>query len=332
MRAPILCWIALVVAAQPCWPGSEKRVYELAGTLVAADGSHAGAGSPFVTITDVSSSYAARTQADHKGRFKFKSLAPGLYNLVAFVPRVSAVRKTVEVGPSFADSRGRVAVTMVWQRRTAGRSFAVPATQLAVPEAAQEEYRKALQYLQKRDRERAQSALERAVQIAPHFSAAWSSLGNIAYRSGQLDEAVRCFRESITQNPNNFGALINLGGALLAQGNAQSALEATLRAARLRPDHPLAEGQLGYCYFALGQLEDAETHLKKTKELDPAHQSFPQLILAEIYGRRRDLTAFAGELEEFVKLHPDSDRAVVVRKYLDWARQELQHPSGAIPP
>jgi outer membrane protein assembly factor BamD (BamD/ComL family) len=44
----------------------------------------------------------------------------------------------------------------------------------------------------------------------------------------------------------------------------------------------------------------------EAKRLDPAHFSRPQWTLAQIYLRTGDPKAAAAELEEFIRLHPDS--------------------------
>jgi len=67
-------------------------------------------------------------------------------------------------------------------------------------------------------------------------------------------------------------------------------------------------------------LDEAEENLKEAKKLEPGHFSFPQLLLAEVYARRGDRAGAICELEEFLKIHPDSDRVPDVRKTLDQLR------------
>ncbi len=91
----------------------------------------------------------------------------------------------------------------------------------------------------------------------------------------------------------------------------------TLRAKKISPDEPLVQAQLGHCYYFLGRMEDAEQHLRLVKDLEQGHFSFPQLLLADIYAMRQDMPAAVRELEQFLRLHPDSSRATEVRKSLD---------------
>jgi Tfp pilus assembly protein PilF len=49
--------------------------------------------------------------------------------------------------------------------------------------------------------------LERAVEIAPGYSAAWNDLGTIAYRSKQYPRAEECFRKSLAADPASYSAV-----------------------------------------------------------------------------------------------------------------------------
>ena len=65
----------------------------------------------------------------------------------------------------------------------------------------------------------------------------------------------------------------------------------------------------------MGLREDdkAISYLKQAKQVEPGHFSYPQLPLARLYSRNGDEQAAAAELEEFMKLHPDSPQAAQIR-------------------
>jgi outer membrane protein assembly factor BamD (BamD/ComL family) len=66
-------------------------------------------------------------------------------------------------------------------------------------------------------------------------------------------------------------------------------------------------------YFYRGDLESAVKYLTISKQLDPAHFSHPQLLLAEIHLRRNEREPAVSELRDFLKLHPDAPEAAEVR-------------------
>jgi tetratricopeptide (TPR) repeat protein len=315
---------AVLIASPAAAPKEQRKSYDLVGTLTSSDFRPFADGLPTVSLHSMSAPFATRTIADARGKFKFKKLQPGTYVLLVFVPRSRQLRKTVEVGPSFADAKGRVATMIAYERRLIpGRTYAVSATQLAVPDSARLEFQKGQEYLERRDSARARAAFQKAVDLAPQFAGAWNSLGTLALQTQQYGEAQKAFREALKQNPAYYGALVNLGGALLADGKLEEALTINQRAVRVRPEDPLAQTQLGHSYFFLGRLDEAEKHLKEAEALEPEHFSFPQLMLAEIYVRRQNFSAVVRELEQFLKLHPDSKPATDVRKALDAARQTI---------
>ena len=250
-----------------------------------------------------------------------------MYMLVVFVPRAGVLRRTVEVGPSLADASGRVYSTVAFDRKlTPTRPNIVSAQQLQISDDARAEYVKGLELQRERKIDRARAAFERAIDIAPNFSAAHNRLGDLAFQAAQFELAETHYRRALEHNPEMYGPRLSLGSALLAQHRYEESIRASLVAAKLRPDDARLQAQLGFAYFHLSRFADAERHLTKVKELDPSHFSFPQLILAEIFHGRGESQRAAAELEEFLRLHPDAEEAVHVRNSLARLRAELPKP------
>jgi predicted Zn-dependent protease len=301
---------------------SPKEVlYQLEGKILQSDGKPFPQITPHIFLHGAITPFVAQTPAGPDGKFKFKRLQMGTYTLIVTVPRVGGLHKTIEVGPSFADSKRRVLVTVQFdQNAPIEKIHGISAVELSVPDSARQEYQRAQNFLARNDIKSATAALQKAVEIAPQFSTAWNHLGTIAYQSRQYVRAEECFREALKQEPTAYWPLVNLGGALLSLDKFQESLAINLLAVKARPGDPLANSQLGQSYYYLNQLEEAERYLKQAKILDPSHFSFPQLVLAELYSRKRDIPAMIRELEEFIKLHPDSDLAPGVHRALEQTR------------
>jgi tetratricopeptide (TPR) repeat protein len=223
----------------------------------------------------------------------------------------------VEVGPTLADSKGRVNITI--DLRNTERNLGsesrtrVSVRELSICKEARREYRDAQEALGRRDVSEAVSHLERAVELAPQFSAAWNHLGTIAYQSGHYPEAEADFRKGLETDPDAYAPLVNLGGVLLNVAKWDEALEYNRRAVLISPNDALANSQLGMTYFHLEQLESAEKYLTAAKRIDPAHFSHPQLLLAEIYLRRHEPQAAADELQDLLERHPDLPQASKIK-------------------
>jgi Tfp pilus assembly protein PilF len=301
-------------------------VFELRGTIRQSAGL-ASDGGPIVQITGVNRDLQLSSLVDAKGQFRFKKVPAGMYLLTAFIPRIARTKRTIEVGPSFADRNGRVAVTIQLAARPRRPDrFQVSAEQLGIPKQAQEEYEKGILRLEKRDRAGASAAFSKALAAAPKFAAARYQLGILASQGGRYSDAVMHFREALTQMPANYQYLLNLGRSLLALRDGPQAVSVNEAAARSRPDDSEAQVQLGFSYMLVGRMDDAEKHFKETIALDPANYLYPQLALAEIYNMRQEPEAVAQQLEEFLKLHPDALLARDVARSLSEVRRQFGKP------
>ena len=158
--------------------------------------------------------------------------------------------------------------------------------------------------------------------MAPQFSAAWNHLGTIAYQTGLYAQAETDFRQALEADPEAYAPLVNLGGVLINLDRRSEALECNLLAVRKSPSDALANSQLGMSYFYAGQLDAAEKYLTAAKQIDPAHFSHPQLLLAEIHLRRNEREAAANELQDLITRHPDLANASKIKDTIAHLRAE----------
>ena len=251
-------------------------------------------------------------------QFSFRKLQPGAYTLTVMDPDWGVTRKTVEVTPSFADASGRVRIEVDLNRSDAARSRrleqqgTVSFAALKVSSKAKAARRRAQERLRKGDEAGGVELLLKAVELSPSYTEAWNELGTIAYKAGRYVEAEERFRKALEYEPLDFAPMVNLGGALLSQNRYEEALSFNLMARSMQPNDALANSQLGMNFLYKGQLHKAREFLLRAKEIDRSHFSLPQLFLAEIYTRQGDSVEARAELEEILRLHPDSPvRAVV---------------------
>lgn len=319
----LAAWTALSLLAglSPC---HGQDAFELSGRLLQSDGRPFPRALPVLFLDSATSPLALRTYADRSGAFRFKEVPAGTYTLIAHIPLEGEFRKTVEVGPSFADSKRRITIDIRVDRLDSqDRAHAVSAAQLAIPADAKREYLKAMSLLERNDVDGAVASLQKAVQIAPEFVEGWNHLGTIAYTTRNYADAEKYFRTALEHGPDAYSPTVNLGGALLSLGRIEESLDLNRRAVRMRPDDPLAQSQLGMSYYFLGRYDEAESSFKQAKALDPAHFTLPQLLLAAILERKGNFTGAIEELEDFLRYHPDSDRAPSVRKQIEGLRVRM---------
>ena len=275
-----------------------------------------------VSLFGATAPFHAETTADRSGGFRFRALLPGQYTVAVFLPGRGEVRQTVELGPGTADAKGRLSVTIPVEdsHLVSGEALndfsKVSTRELSIPERARREYEDAEKRLAHRDVAAAITHFEKAVHIAPQFTAAWNTLGTIAYQTSQYARAEECFRKALEQTPTAYEPLVNLGGTLLTVGKADEALSYNRDAVRSRPNDALSNAQLGMNYATLGNLDLGQQYLEIAKRIDPGHFCYPQLTLARIHLQRNQRAAAAQELHDFLERHPDSPQAARAREQL----------------
>src|SRR2546427_7509332 len=152
MTLRALSIVILLVLLRNTAPTAAKDSYELRGKVLQIDGNPFHGVVPVVFLQGATAPFSTRTVADRAGHFTFKGLAPETYTLIVTVPRAGEQSQTVEVGPSFADSKRRVELTVLFERKPAPEgAHGVSVSQLAIPELATQEYERALGRLQNRD-------------------------------------------------------------------------------------------------------------------------------------------------------------------------------------
>jgi tetratricopeptide (TPR) repeat protein len=157
------------------------------------------------------------------------------------------------------------------------------------------------------------------VKVAPKYADAWDNLGTIAFQTGKYRDAEGYFRRALKHEPGDFSFLVNLGGVLVALERHEEALAVNQKAYELRSEDALANAQLGMSYFHLGDEQRAIEYLTAAKKSDPAHFTYPQLILARIYSRQGESDRVVAELQDFLERHPDSEESASVRRWLTLA-------------
>jgi tetratricopeptide (TPR) repeat protein len=150
---------------------------------------------------------------------------------------------------------------------------------------------------------------------------AWNELGTIAYQTRKFDRAEECFRQALQQDPRAFEPLVNLGGVLVTVHKLDESADYNLQAVLTRPNDALANSQLGLTYFELARMDLAQKYLERTRQIDPAHFSHPQLLLAEIHLRHGERREAAAVLDEFLKYHPGWPQAAKMRETIAELRQ-----------
>ena len=119
-------------------------------------------------------------------------------------------------------------------------------------------------------------------------------LSSAQERAGDFKSAEDALRRVLAQDPDDATALNNLGYFLAERGERlQEALEMVKRAVRAEPANPYYLDSLGWVYFKLGQLDEAERHLNDALRRNPRSVAIHEHLgdLHQKRGRAEDARA-----------------------------------------
>jgi len=136
--------------------------------------------------------------------------------------------------------------------------------------------------------------LERAVQLAPDFRAAWIDLGRAQTEIYELDAAVASYRRAIALEPGRVSAHIGLANALARSSRTAEAVAAYEQAAALNPEHAQTYLGLGNVLKTVGRQADAIAAYRRGIALRPA--------FAELYWSLSNLKTFRFEPAEITAM------------------------------
>lgn len=150
----------------------------------------------------------------------------------------------------------------------------------------------------------------RALEIDPDLAQAYATLGTIAKREWQWNEAEAKLKRSIELDPNYVMARHWYAEYLFVFGPSEKLLEQINIGLRLDPLSFLMTSQLAHYYYCVGELDMALDQLKKLLELDPYDLRFSHLAMFTIYvNQGKEEEAFIS-LQKNWTLHPYMGRPV----------------------
>ena len=119
--------------------------------------------------------------------------------------------------------------------------------------------------------QKAETASRRALDLAPHLAEAHASRGLAVSLTGKFEEAEREFEEAMRLNPKSFEAAYFYARACAAQGKSAEAAKWYERATAVHPEDFAALMLLGGIYGDLGQTEDKTRAMRRSYDAARKH-------------------------------------------------------------
>ena len=208
------------------------------------------------------------------------------------------------------------AVTLLRARlTTGGESSARPASAIADFDLY---LRIASLYIQARRGTEAVAAARQALERAPAdrqdmIAAALITLSSAQDRAGDAKGSEESLRRLLDQDPENATALNNLGYFLVERNERlQEALQMIQRAVKAEPTNPSFLDSLGWAYFKLGQLSEAERNLAEAARRNNGSATI-QEHLGDVYQKQGKPKEARAAWEKALKLLNEGEQAQRIR-------------------
>jgi tetratricopeptide (TPR) repeat protein len=261
-----------------------------------------------------------RTTAPANGRYRFFSVPNGDYELAVEIGSNEVARIHIELREKRSTDI-RHDIELEWRENAVGPGAAkLPAAQTFERYARGREnsgdFEKAQQAGAAKDYPSAVGLLRKIVTADPGDFEAWTELGTLLFKQGNLADAGKAFNQALQLRPSYPLALLNLGKLQLAQKSNDAAVETLNRLVEAQPQIAEAQFCLGEAYLQAKKGTKAVVHLNEAIKLDPLGMADAHLRLAALYNGAGYKDRAAAEYEQFLAKRPDSPDKEKLQKYI----------------
>jgi Tfp pilus assembly protein PilF len=332
MRFHRVVLIALLVTAT-AWAQSSQGGHErctLRLDVIYAKGGHGPAKLRVQVMQGMNGAPVAVALTTSSGTAEFSELTPGSYHVVVSGDGI----ETADSGTfSISDWDTFISRTVVIQTTTQSKPASpkiqpadskISASDLSISPKAMNEYDRGNEEMANKNWAKAIEHFNRAISMAPSFSAAYNNLAVCYGQMGQQDEERKALETAISRSDRCLSCLLNLGHLDLQEGNVAGASPLLDKALTIDPDNVEALSYVAELNFAQGQYDKAVAAARKAHGMPHKNYAVVHFTAARAFEHEGRIADAMAELQLFLQEAPDSPRADMARKALV-AMQSQQH-------
>lgn len=311
-RIPILVFFAALFAL-PGNAQSRREIFSIGGSVRDAIDHHAMENVQVkLKVPTGETVKDAFTRGD--GDFEFDGLRNGEYLLEINVKDYDLYTEHVSLSGS---SRMGMSISLnkYGKPANAGSQLSISAHQLSVPHKAHDEFEKGLTLIYlKSDYRAAIAQFQLAIRDFPSYYEAYAEEGAALQTLQETGAAEEALRKSIELSSGQYAeAFFNLA-ALLTDSKRYAEAEAIARKG-VAADKSSWRGpfELARALVALKQSDEAEKNAQQARDIMPDNPSV-YLLLANIHIQKKDYPSIVRDLDEYLRLAPNTAEADQARK------------------
>lgn len=133
----------------------------------------------------------------------------------------------------------------------------------------------------------------------------------------EVASKIQTLKEIVKKDPKNLPAWVEMGNLYFDSSQPNEAIEAYSQYLALKPDNPDVRTDMGVMYRALGNFDRAIEESRKAAQSDPKHINSRYNIGIVLLHDKQDIKGAVKAWEDYLKVDPNSERAVRVRGQID---------------
>ncbi len=264
-----------------------------------------------------------RTKTDSSGLFVFRRLSNGIFQVRVQTSGTNYIGQTQRV--QLERTRAFEQLDFVLALKKSASITAAPGAVFVqeVPDQARKHYERAASLMQKADqRQEGVETLKKAIDIFPLYFDALELLGTEYVKQQEFELAIPVLTKAIEVNRRAYLSLYALSVAQYHLKQSPEALESMRRAITLNPKSVNGNLWLGTLLRQAAKLDEAETYLKQADHLAAQKSAEAHWQLALLFDKLKRYREAADELEQFLKIQPDSKDKELIQKLIERFREK----------
>jgi tetratricopeptide (TPR) repeat protein len=258
---------------------------------------------------------------DYDGRFEVPGLPAGRYEITIEEQGYQTYRSAAEFDGSALKLELHLSPFMPPQPVQSANTVSV--RELAIPGKAQEEYRKGLVSLAKKQLVQSLKHFTSAVRAFPGYFEALYHQGIVETDLGHQEAAMQDFQMAAELSGGRYArAQFGMGYLYYLQGNPAQAEATTRRGLELDPDSADGYVILGMTLLRLNRTDEAERSAREALLRNP-NEADAYLVLADTCARRQNYHEQIQNLDTYLKLDPAGAANQRVREVREVAQRLL---------
>ena len=238
----------------------------------------------------------------HDGHFEVQGLPAGTYEISIEEQGYERYRSTAQFDGTALKLGLRL--TASGASPVPANAYTISVRQLKIPEKAQDEYRKGLERLAKKDQNGSLIHFRNAVQLFPGYFEALYHQGIVHTNLGQLEKAIEVFQKAVVVSGGRYArAVFGIGYVHYLQGDAAEAETTVRRGLEIDPNSADGYVILGMTLLRLNRPDEAEKSAREALVRNP-NLANAYLVLADSCARRQNYRDQVQDLDNYLRLDP----------------------------